>query len=238
MIYKFLIISNYLPNYLGVTSDEHEMDTHSISKLPGEYEPASSFIEKLGANTDTYLQIFFQNWGTKCAEKPWVVLFFGACLFVGLAHGVKYLKIVTDPVELWASPTSRSRVEKEYFDSHFEPFYRNEQIIITSVGLPPIIHPTIDGPLHFGPVFNDTFLETVFHLQESIKAIGNGTDHSFDKICFAPLRMKGANKTNVEECVVQSIWGYYQNDMETFLETDEEDGFEINYLDKYFACTQ
>ena len=46
------------------------------------------------------------------------------------------MKVTTDPVELWASPHSRSRVEREYFDKHFEPFYRNEQIIITSKGLP------------------------------------------------------------------------------------------------------
>jgi len=46
------------------------------------------------------------------------------------------MKVTTDPVELWASPHSRSRIEREYFDKHFEPFYRNEQIIITSVGLP------------------------------------------------------------------------------------------------------
>lgn len=46
------------------------------------------------------------------------------------------MHVTTDPVELWASPHSWSRIEREYFDRHFEPFYRNEQIIITSVGLP------------------------------------------------------------------------------------------------------
>ncbi|KAF2896926.1 hypothetical protein ILUMI_09250 [Ignelater luminosus] len=237
----FLIGVLICPNaHLGVTSDgDHEMDTHSVSKMPGEYEPTSSFIEKLGANTDTYLQRFFQVWGTKCAEKPWVVLFLGACLVVGLAHGVKYLKVTTDPVELWASPTSRSRIEKEYYDSHFEPFYRNEQIIIRAVGLQPIEHPTANGVLKFGPVFNDTFLKAIFDLQEKVKTIGHGTDHSFDKICFAPLRTKGQVKTNVEECVVQSVWGYYQNDMSTFDETDtDDDGYEVNYLDHFVACTQ
>lgn len=224
----------------SVTSDgDHEMDTHSISKMPGEYETTSSFLERLGANTDTYLQQFFQMWGTKCAERPWVVLFLGACLVVGLAHGVKYLKVTTDPVELWASPTSRSRVEKEFYDSKFEPFYRNEQIIIKSVGLPDIEHPTANGLLKFGPVFNDTFLKAVFDLQEKIKNIGAGTDHSFDKICFAPLRSNGQEETNSNECVVQSIWGYYQNDMETFEETDtDDDGNVVNYMDHFYACTQ
>lgn len=39
-----------------------------------------------------------------------------------------FFKITVDPVELWASPTSQSRQEKDYFDSRFGPFYRTEQI--------------------------------------------------------------------------------------------------------------
>lgn len=71
-----------------------------------------------------------------CASRPWFVLFLGFLFIIGLGHGIKYIHVTTDPVELWAAPQSRSRVEKEYFDQHFEPFYRTEQIIITSVGLP------------------------------------------------------------------------------------------------------
>ena len=55
-------------------------------------------------------------------------------MVVGLGHGIKYVKVTTDPVELWASPHSRSRVEREYFDSHFEPFYRTEQVIVRASG--------------------------------------------------------------------------------------------------------
>jgi len=75
---------------------------------------------------------------TVCASRPWLILFLGFLLIVGLGHGIKYMQVTTDPVELWASPHSRSRVEREYFDKHFEPFYRNEQIIITSTGLPKV----------------------------------------------------------------------------------------------------
>lgn len=54
---------------------------------------------------------------------------------MALAHGILLIKITTDPVEIWAAPKSRSRIEKQYYDSRFEPFYRTEQIIFTSVGL-------------------------------------------------------------------------------------------------------
>lgn len=71
-----------------------------------------------------------------CASRPWFVLFVGFLFIISLGHGIKYIHVTTDPVELWAAPQSRSRIEKEYFDQHFEPFYRTEQIIITSIGLP------------------------------------------------------------------------------------------------------
>lgn len=70
-----------------------------------------------------------------CATYPWLTLLFGACLVIVFSFGIKYVQLTTNPVKLWASPTSRSRLERQYFDSHFEPFYRTEQVIINAVGL-------------------------------------------------------------------------------------------------------
>lgn len=92
-------------------------------------------------------------------------------MVTALGHGIKYMKVTTDPVELWAAPNSRARLEREYFDSHFEPFYRTEMIIIKAVGLPNIVHNTSRGIITFGPVFNKTFMKTVFDLQERIKGM-------------------------------------------------------------------
>ncbi|CAG9827164.1 unnamed protein product [Diabrotica balteata] len=222
----------------SMTSEQaHELETHSISKHPDDYENASSFIEKLGANTDTLLQNFFEKWGTFCAERPWLILFLGACLVMGLGHGIKYLRIITDPVELWASPSSRSRIEREFFDSHFEPFYRTEQVIIRAVNLSRVYHNTSDGVLVFGPAFNPNFLKSVLDLQERIQSIGEGTSYSFDKICFAPLRKEGQKDTEVTECVVQSIWGYYQNSIDIFEEDGTDPlGYQTNYLDRFVKC--
>ena len=53
---------------------------------------------------------------------------------IGLSSGIMYLEVTTDPVKLWASPLSRSRVEKDFYDQNFEPFYRTEMLIIKPVG--------------------------------------------------------------------------------------------------------
>lgn len=46
------------------------------------------------------------------------------------SSGILFIKITTDPVNLWAAPNSRARQEKDYFDKHFGPFYRTSQIFI------------------------------------------------------------------------------------------------------------
>ena len=86
-----------------------------------------------------------------------------------MGHGIKYLNITTNPVELWASPDSRARVEREFFDANFEPFYRIEQIIINAVDLPNVMHNTSNGLVEYGPVFNKEFLLEVLELQNKIK---------------------------------------------------------------------
>lgn len=89
------------------------------------------FFERLGSQTEEFFERFFTAWGTYCAQNPWLVLFFGFCFVCAMGHGIKYLNVVTDPVELWAAPLSRSRIEREFFDSNFEPFYRIEQVRIS-----------------------------------------------------------------------------------------------------------
>lgn len=84
--------------------------------------------------------------------------------------GIIYLKITTDPVKLWAAPNSQSRIEKEFFDSHFEPFYRIEQLIIRS-DAPPVIHNSSDEIIEFGPAFDRDFLLEVLDLQNGIKGL-------------------------------------------------------------------
>ncbi|XP_066999010.2 NPC intracellular cholesterol transporter 1 [Anabrus simplex] len=209
------------------------------ANIPRQIDQSASVLEKLGAETDRVLEDFFQWWGTLCAANPWPVLFFGLCVVVGLGHGIKYMQVTTDPVELWASPTSRSRVEREYFDANFEPFYRTEQVIISAVGLDNIIHNTSDGPIEFGPVFHKKFLETVLDLQQKIESLGHNESNGLEKICYAPLTFQ-FEQTRVSQCVVQSIWGYYQNSLDTLESLTEEDSenFEVNYLDHFKRCSQ
>ncbi|XP_068988760.1 NPC intracellular cholesterol transporter 1 isoform X3 [Bombus flavifrons] len=226
---------------LAADQEDSPLQSKRSNDLPSGFddEEQSTFIERLGAGTDKLLAEFFCWWGTACASRPWFVLFVGFLFIISLGHGIKYIHVTTDPVELWAAPQSRSRIEKEYFDQHFEPFYRTEQIIITSIGLPNIVHNTSNGPVIFGPVFNDTFLKTIYKLQEEIKKITTPNNYTLANICFAPLTSPFTGPPTVSQCVIQSIWGYWQDSVEAFdYTTVDDDNFTVNYLDHFRVCSQ
>lgn len=48
------------------------------------------------------------------------------------SYNVKYITVITDPVELWSAKNSQHRLEKNYFDENFGPFYRPVQVIVTA----------------------------------------------------------------------------------------------------------
>ncbi|PNF39249.1 hypothetical protein B7P43_G16956, partial [Cryptotermes secundus] len=164
------------------------------------------FMTSLEGTFNSALQRFFAQWGTVFASHPALVLFASSWVVAALVYGAFDLQVTTDPVEMWASPQSRSRLEKEYFDSRFEPFYRLEQVFVKAVGIQKV---KWDGK-EYGPVFNDTFLSVVFNLQERIQRLGEDEGKGLNTICNAPLVAAG-DAVSIENCTVQSVWGYLKN---------------------------
>ncbi|XP_017858960.1 PREDICTED: Niemann-Pick C1 protein [Drosophila arizonae] len=192
------------------------------------------YFEKLGARTEYFLENIFTRLGTFFATYPWLTLFGGASLVTLLGYGIVYVEITTDPVKLWAAPSSKSRIEREYFDSKFEPFFRMEQVIIKAVDLPYIVHNTSNGPIKFGPIFAKDFLAKVLDLQQQIQNIeANGT--FLHNICYAPLKDDNT-MVKASDCVIQSIWGYFQDDISRLDDNDEDNGFNVTYLDELYDC--
>lgn len=46
--------------------------------------------------------------------------------------GLLYLKVQTEPLELWVPPHSRAARDKRAYDSEFGPFYRIEQLVLST----------------------------------------------------------------------------------------------------------
>uniref|UniRef100_A0A2S2R9A3 Niemann-Pick C1 protein n=1 Tax=Sipha flava TaxID=143950 RepID=A0A2S2R9A3_9HEMI len=157
-------------------------------------------------------------------------------MITSLCHGIHFIKITIDPVDLWSSPNSQCRQEREFFNSNFKPFFRTTQVIIAPNGVPDVNYKTSQGLFKFGPVFNRTFLLEVHKLQQQIEALGR-PHNGLEKVCFAPLVSKFSGPPKVSDCAVQSVWGYFGNKPYKLNRTSLNPDRSIsNYLDSLKIC--
>ncbi|KAJ3648324.1 hypothetical protein Zmor_020135 [Zophobas morio] len=203
IVYLRLTVNNFFSRYKGQIEDEVQDKTIQIK-------------------VNEWLEDFFRKWGTFMAQKKFIVLIVSVVILIALPIGIIYLEVVTDPVEIWAAPHSRSRQEKDFFDSNFQPFYRTNQIFFKTVNIPPFTYnQTIIGDdgnpdviIHtFGPAFDQTFLKTVFNLQQEIQNIKLDDGSGFENICYAPLVTVFSGPKTIDVCAVQSLLGFYDNDI-------------------------
>ncbi|KAK2895141.1 NPC intracellular cholesterol transporter 1 [Channa argus] len=186
--------------------------------------------ETLGERFENALRIVFSCWGSFCVRHPFLVIM-GSLILVGAScGGLVFMSITTDPVELWSSPTSQARQEKNYFDSHFGPFFRTVQLIITTpVNGSSIYIPYFGGSaVPFGAVLNKSILHQVLDLQleiEGLVATYEGQNITLKDICLAPLAPYNDN------CTILSVLNYFQNS-HTVLDHSIGDDFFV-YADYY-----
>ncbi|XP_030628972.1 NPC intracellular cholesterol transporter 1 [Chanos chanos] len=181
---------------------------HSINNDP--VDPAhATCCETVGERFESALRQLFSHWGSLCVRHPLPVILSSLVLVASCSAGLVYMQVTTDPVQLWSSPSSQARQEKDYFDSHFGPFYRTEQLIITTVnGSWDTFQPNMGPDVPFGPPLAKDILHQVLDLQtdiENLEAKYDGQTVKLKDICLAPLAPYNDN------CTILSVLNYYQN---------------------------
>ncbi|KAK0402230.1 hypothetical protein QR680_016217 [Steinernema hermaphroditum] len=225
---------------LRKTNDD-EMDEFKPA-IGGHFDESGiGYIGTFGAWIDAHLHMRCANYGELCVRKPKQVLFFGLFTALFCSTGILMVRFTTDPVELWSSPGSLARKEKEFFDTNFAPFYRTEQLIIYPKDQSFFEHENASNPVEpgmYGPAFRKDFLLSALDLQRKIMALRATTPDGFivrlQDICFQP--MAPAN----DKCTIMSILNYFQNDphkLEIVYE-DPDDYTEYDYLSHIMECTQ
>ncbi|KAI0068877.1 multidrug efflux transporter AcrB transmembrane domain-containing protein [Artomyces pyxidatus] len=156
----------------------------------------------------------FYRLGLFAATSPWLTL---AVVFtvVGLLNvGWKDFSVETDPVRLWVAPDSESKIQKEYFDKNFGPFYRPQQIFVTSTTpvdeqtLPnnSLTIPTVTAGKT--PVLSWEHLKYWFEVESDIRSLRSDPHgYRLTDVCFKPSGPRGA-------CVFQSISAWFDNDID------------------------
>ncbi|KAM7400435.1 hypothetical protein PAMA_004903 [Pampus argenteus] len=170
----------------------------------------ASCCETLGERFENMLRILFTSWGSFCVQHPSLVILGSLILVVASSGGLVHMRITTNPVELWSSPNSQAREEKDYFDSHFGPFFRTAQLIITTpLNNTYMYSPYFGGSdVPFGAILDKDILHQVLDLQlaiEGLVATHEGENITLKDVCLAPLAPYNNN------CTILSVLNYFQN---------------------------
>lgn len=151
---------------------------------------------------NNFLRRSFYRLGLFTATSPWLTFSTVFMIFGILNIGWKKFDIETDPVRLWVAPNSESKLQKEYFDEHFGPFYRPQQIFVTAAPLP-------DDSDNIGAVLSWDRLKYWAGVEADIRNLRSPNGYTLDDVCFKPAGEDGA-------CVVQSVMGWFANNLEEY----------------------
>lgn len=218
---------------VGAISLSHDQE-ESLGALSTESRPlgrGASLLDPIGASQprqyrlNTVLRRAFYRLGLWAASSPFLTfsLLFTA---VGLLNlGWKKFDIETDPVRLWVAPDSESKLQKEFFDEHFGPFYRTQQIFVTNAPNLYTENHSNASLISVNPgVLSYNHLDYWLDVEKDIRALrSHPHGYRLTDVCFKPAGPRGA-------CVVQSIGAWFGNDF--------SDYNELTWADRVSQCAQ
>lgn len=191
-------------------SEYTPIDSNIAFSINARDKGEASCCDPLGAAFEGCLRQLFAQWGSFCVRNPGCVIFFSLAFIAMCSSGLVFIRVTTNPVDLWSAPSSQAHLEKEYFDTHFGPFFRTEQLIIRAPHTD--VHKYEPYPtgsdVPFGPPLDIEILHQVLDLQTAIENIAvsyNNETVTLQDICLAPLSPYNNN------CTIMSVLNYFQN---------------------------
>ncbi|KAK3578412.1 hypothetical protein CHS0354_035612 [Potamilus streckersoni] len=245
----YSVASSRKQRYVGsnnVSNDLPETDSKSYKMKNSAVHHVSmadiGCMEKIGAQVEIAITNTFTRWGIFCAKHPYLILVAGIVIAGALSVGIIRIDVTTDPVQLWSAEKNQARQERDYFNKHFVPFFRTEQVIISRPNnntqvehpLPP---PSAEN-MNFSCLFDKDFMKEVLALQNNISSLVasyNDEKVTLSDICFKPMA------PDYDYCTIQSPLQYFQNDVEKLDKIVMDDsGFflEADYLEHFRKCVQ
>jgi Niemann-Pick C1 protein len=170
---------------------------------------------------NTVLRRAFYRLGLVAASSPFLTFAIVFTLIGLLNIGWKRFQVETDPVRLWVAPNSESKLQKEFFDQNFGPFYRPQQIFVTSVPMVGDVYSQLNSTsskiAEKQPVLSWNHLKYWLNVESDIKSLRSSPNgYSLSDVCFKPAGSQGA-------CVVQSTLAWFGNDLDNYDENSWAD---------------
>ncbi|KAK9823955.1 hypothetical protein WJX72_006638 [[Myrmecia] bisecta] len=157
---------------------------------------------------ERHMRDWFSWQGRVCAEQPWQVLLL-CLLLVGLcALGLLRFRVETNPQKLWVGPGSQAAQEKQMYEASFGPFYRIEQLIVSTRTDTPAAYLSPSG---LPSIVSDANIKLMFAMQAAVDGLsvtvpGEDPDSpvqnvTLTSVCYKPMG---------DACATQSILQYWQ----------------------------
>ncbi|KAF9818352.1 hypothetical protein IEO21_02867 [Rhodonia placenta] len=206
-----LIGASSLSNGDGEESTGAQSESRNLGRGASLLDPIDT-VQPRQYRLNNILRRAFYHLGLFTASYPWLTFAAVFALVALLNVGWKNFQVETDPVRLWVAPDSESKLQKEFFDEHFGPFYRPEQIFVTSS--PSFASDISDGLTQTmtekRPVLSWEHLQYWFDVEADIRALRSSPNgYTLEDVCFKPAGPDGY-------CVVQSVAAWFGNSLDAY----------------------
>lgn len=215
-----LVGASSLAQYVdGEESLGTQSDSRNLGRGASLLDPIET-VQPRQYRLNNLLRRFFYRLGLSMASSPFLTLC-GSCVVIAiLLSGWSRFSVETEPVRLWVAPDSESKLQKEFFDEHFGPFYRPQQIFVTAA--PEGSNNEQDGGASSAnSVLSWWHLKYWFGIEAEIRGLrSEPNNYTLDDVCFKPAGPDGF-------CVVQSVAAWFGNDLEKY----DEDTWALHLVD-------
>ncbi|XP_064480118.1 NPC intracellular cholesterol transporter 1-like isoform X2 [Ornithodoros turicata] len=241
--------------HIPMTPRSSKPEQDSVVRESGE-EAHVRTLASFGMSMEHLLQRGFHSWGQFVAHHPLLVISAALIVSAVLSSGLLKFTVTSNPVDLWVSHSSLARKHMNYFNNHFGPFYRVEQIILRPKNQDFFVFESDGVNKTFGPAFEKNFMMEALKLQLAVEAVVgklnkdgtpavsshflDGTVHetsgadfinvTMQDVCVAPLSPLNRH------CSVQSVFAYYQDSIDRLNMTVPGDP--LSYLNHFDHCSR
>ena len=216
-----LVGASSLAQYVdGEESLGTQSDSRNLGRGASLLDPIET-VQPRQYRLNNLLRRSFYRLGLAMASSPFLTLC-GSCVVVAiLLSGWSRFSVETEPVRLWVAPDSESKLQKEFFDELFGPFYRPQQIFVTALPEGSNNEQEGDSAASWDRVLSWEHLKYWFGVETDIRALRSEPHgYTLDDVCFKPAGPEGY-------CVVQSVAAWFGNDLEMY----DEDTWESHLVD-------
>ena len=137
----------------------------------------------------------FYSLGRWCASKPYLTIAVSLAICGLVNIGWRNFEVEKDPVNLWVAKGSVSERAKREFDDAFGPFYRTEQLFLSSRSNEPVL--------------NWERVQWWAQVEDSIRSLRSSpNNYTLSDVCLSPSTDSEPPRDS-QSCVVQTFMGYF-----------------------------